>query len=147
MFRTIVKRVAIGAALVLVLQIILISGTLQTRQLLFAPICFYWIAIFTISPAVSKLQDLNRSAVPTAFLILAIIFALTALQNFRDPFDSNPRQGGMGRYEEDPLWTLALSRALGECQNLQPDDIVIISQKEEIWVDSPVVLRCKFITR
>jgi hypothetical protein len=140
-------RLFLAAALVLVLQIILISGTLQTRQLLFAPICFYWIAIFTISPAVSKLQDLNRSAVPTAILILAIIFALTALQNFRDPFDSNPRQGGMGRYEEDPLWTLALSRALGECQNMQPDDIVIISQKEEIWVDSPVVIRCKFITR
>jgi hypothetical protein len=140
-------RLFLAAALVLVLQIILISGTLQTRQLLFAPICFYWIAIFIISPAVSKLQDLNRSAVPTAILILAIIFALTALQNFRDPFDSNPRQGGMGRYEEDPLWTLALSRALGECQNMQPDDIVIISQKEEIWVDSPVVIRCKFITR
>ena len=136
-------RLFLAAALVLVLQIILISGTLQTRQLLFAPICFYWIAIFTISPAVSKLQDLNRSAVPTAILILAIIFALTALQNFRDPFDSNPRQGGMGRYEEDPLWTLALSRALGECQNMQPDDVVIISQKEEIWVDSPVVIRCK----
>jgi hypothetical protein len=140
-------RLFSAAALVLVLQIILISGTLQTRQLLFAPICFYWIAIFTISPAVSKLQHLNHSAVPAVVLILAIIFALTALQNFRDPFDSNPRQGGMGRYEEDPLWTLALSRALGECQNMQPDDVVIISQKEEIWVDSPVVIRCKFITR
>jgi hypothetical protein len=140
-------RLFSAAALVLVLQIVLISGTLQTRQLLFAPICFYWIAIFTISPAVSKLQHLNHSAVPAAILILAIIFALTALQNFRDPFDSNPRQGGMGRYEEDPLWTLALSRALGECQNMQPDDVVIISQKEEIWVDSPVVIRCKFITR
>jgi hypothetical protein len=119
----------------------------QTRQLLFAPICFYWIANFTILPPVFKLQHLKRSAVPAVISILAIIFALTALQNFRDPFDSNPRQGGMGRYEEDPLWTLALSRALGKCQNLQPDDIVIISQKEEIWVDSPIVIRCKFITR
>jgi hypothetical protein len=93
------------------------------------------------------LKHLNPSAVHAVISVLAIIFALAALQNFRDPFDSNPRQGGMGRYEEDPLWTLALSRALGECQNMQPDDVVIISQKEEIWVDSPVVIRCKFITR
>ena len=140
-------RLFLAAALVLILQIVLISGTVQTRQLLFAPICFYWIAIFTILPAVFKLQHLKRSAVSTVISVLAIIFAFAVLQNFRDPFDSNPRQGGMGRYEEDQLWTLALSRALGECQNMQPDDIVIISQKEEIWVDSPVVIRCKFITQ
>ena len=140
-------RLFLAAALVLILQIFLISGTVQTRQLLFAPICFYWIAIFTFLPAVFKLQHLKRSVVPTVILVLAITFTFAVLQNFRDPFDSNPRQGGMGRYEEDQLWTLALSRALGECQNMQPDDIVIISQKEEIWVDSPVVIRCKFITR
>ena len=140
-------RLFLATALVLILQIVLINGTVQTRQLLFAPICFYWIAIFTILPAVFKLQHLKRSAVPTVIFVLAMTFGLTALQNFRDPFDSNPRQGGMGRYEEDQLWTLALSKALGECQDMQPNDIVIISQKEEIWVDSPVVIRCKFITR
>ena len=140
-------RLFLAAALVLILQIVLISGTVQTRQLLFAPICFYWLANFTILPAVIELKHLNRLAVPTVISVLAIIFAFAALQNFRDPFDSNPRQGGMGRYEEDQLWTLALSKALGECQDMQPDDIVIISQKEEIWVDSPVVIRCKFITQ
>ena len=76
---------------------------------------------------------------------LSLIFVLTAVQNFRDPFDANPRQGGMGRYEEDPLWTIALSKARSQCQKMQPDDVVIISQKEEIWVDAPVVIRCKFI--
>ena len=78
--------------------------------------------------------------------MLSVIFALTMFQNFRDPFDTNARQGGMGRYEKDPLWTTALSKARSQCQKMQPDDVVIISQKDEIWVDAPVVIRCKFIT-
>jgi hypothetical protein len=82
------------------------------------------------------------------FIILFLgVFIPQALQNFRDPFDSNPRQGGMGRYEASPLWTLALSKALGECQKMQPNEIVIVSQKEQIRIDAPVVIRCKFITR
>ena len=79
--------------------------------------------------------------------MLSLIFALTMFQNFRDPFDTNARQGGMGRYDKDPLWTTALSKARSQCQKMQPDEVVIISQKEEIWVDAPVVIRCKFITQ
>ena len=138
-------RLFSAALLVLLLQVVLISGTVQTRQLLFAPICFYWIGIFTIFPDLFKASQLTRSVLPVT--MLSVIFVLTAFQNFRDPFDANPRQGGMGRYEEDPLWTTALSKARSECLNMQPDDVVIISQKEEIWVDAPVVIRCKFITQ
>ena len=136
-------RLFSAALLVSLLQVVLISGTLQTRQLLFAPICFYWIGIFTIFPDQLKASHLIRSVLPLT--MLSLIFALTMFQNFRDPFDTNPRQGGMGRYEEYPLWTTALSKARGECLNMQPDDVVIISQKDEIWVDAPVVIRCKFI--
>lgn len=136
-------RLFLAALLVSLLQVVLISGTVQTRQLLFAPICFYWIGIFTIFPDQLKASLLIRSVLPLT--MLSLIFALTMFQNFRDPFDTNPRQGGMGRYEEDPLWTTALSKARGECLNMQPHDVVIISQKDEIWVDAPVVIRCKFI--
>ena len=140
-------RLFSAALLVLLLQVILISGIVQTRQLLFAPICFYWIGIFTIFPDQFKASHLTRLVLPVTTVALSLIFVLTAVQNFRDPFDANPRQGGMGRYEEDPLWTTALSKARSECLNMQPDDVVIISQKEEIWVDAPVVIRCKFITQ
>ena len=140
-------RLTIVFVSVVFLQALLISGVVQTRQFLFAPICIYWVAAFLLVP--QSLSPSNKQmSIGLFFISLFLgVFIPQALQNFRDPFDSNPRQGGMGRYEEDPLWILALSRALGECQNMQPDDIVIISQKEEIRFDSPVVIRCKFITR
>ena len=129
---------------VVFLQALLIGGVVQSRQFLFAPICFYWIGIFTILPDQFKAAHLTRSVLPVT--MLSVIFVLTAFQNFRDPFDANPRQGGSeGRYEEDPLWKIALSKARSQCQKMQPDDVVIISQKEEIWVDAPVVIRCKFL--
>lgn len=136
-------RLFSAAVLVVMLQIVLVGGIVQTRQLLFAPICFYWISIFRIFPEIFKSRHLIRSAVSVFAALYTTIFALTAEQNFRDPFDANPRQGGMGRYEEESLWTQALAKALDDCKNMQPNDIVIISQKEEIWVDAPVVIRCK----
>ena len=130
---------------IVVLQALLISGVVQTRQLLFAPICIYWVAAFLLIP-----QLLSYSKMKIYLFSISLffgVFVLQALQNFRDPFDSNPRQNGMGRYEESPLWTLALAKAFGECQKMQPNEIVIISQKDEASIDAPVVVRCKFITR
>ena len=140
------SRLFISAVAVLLLQGVLIGGTVQTRQLLFAPICFYWIGVFIMYSNFFKSQHL-LFPLPLITFALTVIFALTAIQNFRDPFDANPRQGGMGRYEEDSLWTNALSRARRSCENRQLDDIAIISQKEEIWVDAPVVIRCRFIAK
>jgi hypothetical protein len=141
------NRLFITAGATLLLQAVLIGGVAQTRQLLFAPICFYWISIFIMHLKISRQQNLLFSLLPLITFALMAIFALTVIQNFRDPFDSNPRQGGMGRYEEDLLWQNALSRAQRSCENMQLDDVAIISQKEEIWVDAPVVIRCRFIAK
>ena len=140
-------RLNVVFASVVVLQALLISGVVQTRQFLFAPICIYWLAAFLLIPQSLSSSKKQMSIWLFSIILFSGVFILQALQNFRDPFDSNPRQGGMGRYEEDPLWTLALSRALGECQKMQSTEIVIVSQKEQIRIDAPVVIRCKFITR
>jgi hypothetical protein len=54
---------------------------------------------------------------------------------------------GNGRYEEKELWRPALKIAREKCETISPDEIIIITQKTDIWFDAPVVVKCKFIAK
>ena len=157
-----VMRVALGlflaAAMSVIVQHILV-GQLGSRQYLFLPLVFFWMAILVLfSGAV-----VARSGRAMAFILpLAVVFAFTASQNFRDPFQENPRQGGTGRYSPEDLWRPALKKAQVACENLEDDEVVVISQFDPesavitlqmiktsglkfAWFDHPFVARCHVI--
>ncbi len=139
----------LGVVLVVVeaLQIYLIGGVVQTRQLLFVPVCCYWLAVFLLLPRTLK-TTLNLQGVFTVGVIfLILIFGLLTKQNFRDPLDVKLPLVGNGRYEEKDLWRPALKIAREKCRTMSSDEIIIISQKTDIWVDAPVVMKCKDITK
>jgi hypothetical protein len=156
-----VMRVALGlflaAAMSVIVQHILV-GQLTLRQYLFLPLVFFWMAILVLfSGAV-----VARSG-RAIFLLLPLVavFVFGASQNFRDPFQENPRQGGTGRYASEDLWRPALEKARAECENLEEDEVVVVSQfdpenpviKQMIktsglkfaWFDHPFVARCYVI--
>jgi hypothetical protein len=94
-------------------------------------------------------------------LPLVAVFVFAAAQNFRDPFQENPRQGGTGRYASEDLWRPALEKARVACESLEEDEVVVVSQfdpaspviKQMIktsglkfaWFDHPFVARCYVI--
>lgn len=156
-----VMRVAFGlflaAAMSVIVQHILV-GQLTLRQYLFLPLVFFWMAILVLfSGAV-----VARSG-RAIFLLLPLVavFVFAASQNFRDPFQENPRQGGTGRYASEDLWRPALEKARAACANLDEDEVVVVSQfdpenpviKQMIktsglkfaWFDHPFVARCYVI--
>ena len=143
----IVLRLSVIFVLVEALQIYLIGGVVQTRQLLFAPICCYWLAIFLLLPRTLKTKLKFQFAISIGVVSLLLVFGLLAKQNFRDPLDVKLPLVGNGRYEEKDLWQPALKIAREKCDTLSPDAIIIISQKTEIWADAPVVVKCKFIAK
>ena len=143
----IVLRLGIVFVIVEMLQIYLIGGVVQTRQLLFAPVCCYWIAIFLLIPRTLKTRPNLQGAISVGVISLVLVFALLTKQNFRDPLDIKLPLVGNGRYEEKDLWRPALKIAREKCETMSPDEIVIISQKTDIWVDAPVVVKCKYIAK
>jgi len=143
----IVLRLSIIFVLVEALQIYLIGGVVQTRQLLFAPICCYWVAVFLLLPRTFKTKLKMQGAISIGFVSLLLVFGLLTKQNFRDPLDVKLPLVGNGRYEEKDLWRPALKIARDQCDTMAPDALIIISQKTDIWVDAPVVVKCKFIAK
>ena len=143
----IVLRLSVIFVLVEALQIYLIGGVVQTRQLLFAPICCYWLAIFLLLPRTLKTKLKFQFAISIGVVSLLLVFGLLAKQNFRDPLDVKLPLVGNGRYEEKDLWRPALKIAREKCETMSPNAIIIISQKTDIWVDAPVVVKCKFIAK
>jgi len=143
----IVLRLSVIFVLVEALQLYLIGGVVQTRQLLFAPICCYWLAIFLLLPRTLKTKLKFQFTISIGVVSLLLVFGLLAKQNFRDPLDVKLPLVGNGRYEEKDLWRPALRIAREKCDTLAPDAIIIISQKTDIWVDAPVVVKCKFIAK
>ena len=143
----IILRLGIVFVIVEMLQIYLIGGVVQTRQLLFAPVCCYWIAIFLLIPRTLKTRPNLQGAISVGVISLVLVFALLTKQNFRDPLDIKFPLVGNGRYEEIDLWRPALKIAREKCETMSPDEIVIISQKTDIWVDAPVVVKCKYIAK
>ena len=156
-----VMRVALGlflaAAMSVIVQHVLV-GQLTLRQYLFLPLVFFWMAILVLfSGAV-----VARSG-RAIFLLLPLVavFVFAAAQNFRDPFQENPRQGGTGRYASEDLWRPALEKARVACESLEEDEVVVVSQfdpespviKQMIktsglkfaWFDHPFVARCYVI--
>ena len=156
-----VMRVALGlflaAAMSVIVQHVLV-GQLTLRQYLFLPLVFFWMAILVLfSGAV-----VARSGLAIFLLLpLVAVFVFAAAQNFRDPFQENPRQGGTGRYASEDLWRPALEKARVACESLEEDEVVVVSQfdpespviKQMIktsglkfaWFDHPFVARCYVI--
>ena len=143
----IVLRLSVIFVLVEALQIYLIGGVVQTRQLLFAPICCYWLAVFLLLPQTLKTKLNFQYALSIGVVSLLLVFGILTKQNFRDPLDVKLPLVGNGRYEEKELWRPALKIARKKCDTMSPDAIIIISQKTDIWVDAPVVVKCKFIAK
>jgi len=140
-------RLFLLAALSFAVQVALIGGVVQSRQYLFAPICFVWIGT---ALSFSKLLAERRPGLKLEHVLAVVvtaIFLANVKQNFRDPLEIEPRQGGMGRYEDIDLWKPALDRARTDCQNMDAKSVVIVSQKDETWIDSPVVVQCQYITK
>ena len=90
-----------------VLQIILVGGVAQTSQLLFVPVCCYWIAIAFLIPKSLNKRLGSQNLIAVGMLALILIFSLLVKQNFRDPVDIKLPEVGGGRYEENPLWRIA----------------------------------------
>ncbi len=142
-----VLRISLVIAGTFILQIILIGEVVQTNQFLFVPVCCYWIAVaFLIPKSFNKRLNL-QSLIAVGMLALILVFSVLVKQNFRDPFDIKLPQVGSGRYEENELWRPALKIAREKCGTISPDEIIIITQKTDIWFDAPVVVKCKFIAK
>ena len=143
----VVVRFSLIIVVTFVLQIILVGGVAQTNQLLFVPVCCYWIAItFLIPKSFSKKLD-SQSLIAVGVLSLILIFSVLVKQNFRDPFDIKLPQVGGGRYEENLLWRIALNNAREKCKPMSPDDLIIVTQKKDLWMDASVVVKCKYIAK
>jgi len=146
-----------------VLQIILVGGVAQTNQLLFVPVCCYWISITFLIPKSLNKRLGSQSLILVGMLALMPIFSLLVKQNFRDSFDTklpqivcvqlkvNP-EVGCGRYETNPSWQIALKNAREKCKTNLPNYLIIITQKtldtrNDLWFDASMVVRCKFIVK
>lgn len=143
----IMLRLGIVFVAVEVLQIYLIGGVVQTRQLLFVPVCCYWLAVFLLLPRSFKTTFNLHGVFSICVIFLLLVFGLLTKQNFRDPLDVKLPLVGNGRYEERDLWRPALKIAREKCETMSSDEIIIISQKTDIWVDAPVVVKCKYIAK
>lgn len=143
----VVVRFSLIIVITFVLQIILVGGVAQTNQFLFVPVCCYWIAITFLIPKWSNKRLNSQSLIAAGILALILVFSVLVKQNFRDPFDIKLPQVGGGRYEENPLWQLALKNARETCKTMSPDDLIIVTQKKDVWMDAPVVVKCKFIAK
>ncbi len=147
----------IGAVMSVVIQH-LIVGQLTSRQYLYIPLALFWMAVLIlISSAV--VARFSRAIVLLIPLVLCFVFV--ALQNFRDPFQENPRQSGTGRYAKIELWRPALTKAREDCNSLDKNTVIVVSQvnpddpmiKQMIntsglkfaWFDHPFVARCYVI--
>jgi hypothetical protein len=140
-------RITVALISILVFQSLIIGDIVQSKQYLFAPVSFYWIGVFLLTPQNTRF-DLKKTAVFHILFSLLVVIAMTKIaQNFRDPHDVSGEDGAPGRYEENQLWRIALNKALAECRSLNLNDVVVITQKDSVVVDAPVVIRCKFITR
>jgi hypothetical protein len=140
-------RIMVALISILVFQSLIIGNIVQSKQYLFAPVSFYWIGVFLLTPQNTRF-DLKKTAVFHLLFSLLVVIAMTQIaQNFRDPHDVSGEDGAPGRYEENQLWRIALNKALAECRSQNPNDVVVITQKDSVIVDAPVVIRCKFITR
>ena len=156
-----VMRAALGlflaAAMSVIVQHVLV-GQLTLRQYLFLPLAFFWMAILVLFSGAVVARS-GRAIVLLSPLLFVFVFA--ASQNFRDPFQENPRQGGIGRYASEDLWRPALEKARVACESLEEDEVVVVSQfdpespviKQMIktsglkfaWFDHPFVARCYVI--
>jgi hypothetical protein len=140
-------RVLVVLISILVFQSLIIGDIVQSKQYLFAPVSFYWIGAFLLTSQSTRF-DLKKTAVVHILFSLLVVMAMTQIvQNFRDPHDVSGEDGAPGRYEENQLWRIALNKALAECLSQSPNDVVVITQKDSVIVDAPVVIRCKFITQ
>ena len=140
-------RVTVVLISILVFQSLIIGDIVQSKQYLFAPVSFYWIGVFLLTPQNTRF-DLKKTAVFHLLFSLIVVIAMAQIaQNFRDPHDVSGEDGAPGRYEENQLWRIALNKALAECLSQSPNDVVVITQKDSVIVDAPVVIRCKFITQ
>lgn len=154
---SVAQRLLLAAAMSVIVQHVLV-GQLTLRQYLFMPVALFWMAILVLLGGAIN----ARSSRAIVFLLpLVFVFAYAAAQNFRDPFQENPRQGGTGRYSEVDLWRPALETARAKCRNLDDDTVVVVSQfdpenpvikqmiktsgLEFAWFDHPFVARCYVI--
>jgi len=149
----------LGSAFAVLVQHVLV-GQLTLRQYLFLPVTLFWMAILLLfSGAV-----VARSGRAICLLLpLVVVFVFAASQNFRDPFQENPRQGGMGRYASHEVWRPALEVARKKCSKLTDETIVVVTQvdandpkiKNSIstsglklaWFDHPFVVKCGVIKK
>jgi ABC-type sugar transport system permease subunit len=154
---SVAQRLLLAAAMSVIVQHVLV-GQLTLRQYLFMPVALFWMAILVLLGGAIN----ARSGRAIVLLVpLVFVFAYAAVQNFRDPFQENPRQGGTGRYSEVDLWRPALEKARAKCRNLDDDTVVVVSQVdaenpvikqmiktsglEFAWFDHPFVARCYVI--
>ena len=138
----VVVRFSLIIVVTFVLQIILVGGVAQTNQLLFVPVCCYWIAItFLIPKSLNKRLGL-QSLIAVGTLALMLIFSLLVKQNFRDPTDLKLSSIDDG---ENALWRIALKNARETCKSNSPGELIIINQKREFGFDASVVVKCEFI--
>ena len=140
-------RVTVVLISILVFQSLIIGDIVQSEQYLFAPVSFYWIGIFLLTPQNTRFDLKKTAVVHILFSLLVVIAMMQIAQTFRDPHDVSGEDGAPGRYEENQLWRIALNKALAECLSKNPNDVMVITQKDSVIVDAPVVIRCKFITR
>ncbi|MFM9086004.1 MAG: hypothetical protein ACKORC_06040 [Acidimicrobiia bacterium] len=144
----------VGAAVTAVIVQHVLVGRLTARQYLFLPLVLIWTSVLV---TVTHVRSGRRASRATVVLLVAWFMWVVA-QNFRDPFQENPRQGGTGRYAAVDLWRPALDRGRATCATRDADDVVVISQVNRddpsvqrlmqtsglgfAWFDHPVVLRC-----
>ena len=147
----------IAAAISVAVQHLLV-GQLTLRQYLFLPLALFWMGVLVLMSGAVVARS-GRAVALLAPLVIVFIFA--AAQNFRDPFQENPRQGGTGRYAATDLWRPAIQKAREACTKLDDDAVVVISQfnqSDEIieqmsrtsglkkaWFDHSFVARCRVI--
>ena len=143
----VVVRFSLIIVVTFVLQIILVGGVAQTNQFLFVPVCCYWIAVAFLIPKSFNKKLGSQSLIVAGMLALILVFSILVKQNFRDPLDIKLPQVGGGRYEENPLWQIALNNAREKCKTISPNELIVITQKNDIWFDAPVVVKCKFIAK
>ena len=140
-------RIVFVLVLILVFQSLIIGDIVQSKQYLFGPVSFYWVDIFLMAPLMTSVEFRRAPVLHMLFSLLFITSFIQTVQNFRDPHDVSGEDGGPGRYEENQLWKIALSRSRSDCMSRSPDEIIIINQKDGIIFDAPIVIRCRYITQ
>lgn len=84
-----------------------------------------------------------HGAVSVGFVFLVVVFGLLTKQNFRDPYSVD----GRNRYHHEPLWQVALENSRKKCAELSPNELIIISQNDDVTADAPVIVKCKYIAK